>query len=68
MCILYIIVCILNVHSNNLPILTNIIMILDCFAGEKSCAANSTCIQEKRWCDGNIDCPNAEDEHSCGNV
>ena len=43
----------------------------DCFDGEISCGditnnSISTCIEEKNWCNGNFDCPNFVDEHTCG--
>ena len=42
-----------------------------CFDGEISCGDTtnngiSTCIEEKNWCNGNFDCPNFADEHTCG--
>jgi len=40
---------------------------IECFEEERSCGDGSTtCISEDLWCDGNVDCPNAADELSCG--
>ena len=44
----------------------------ECYDEERSCgngstdSNNSTCISEDLWCNGNVDCPNAADELSCG--
>jgi hypothetical protein len=44
----------------------------ECYDEERSCgdgstdSNNSTCISEGLWCNGNVDCPNAADELSCG--
>ncbi|OWF54256.1 Hemicentin-1 [Mizuhopecten yessoensis] len=46
-----------------------------CIAGEKACVSpgdmtkpsNATCVKAEKWCDGIVDCPQAEDEHYCAN-
>nr|XP_021187246.2 serine protease nudel [Helicoverpa armigera] len=36
-----------------------------CPSGTISCASGDACIDEKQWCDGNVDCIDVSDEASC---
>lgn len=38
-------------------------------SGERPCEPgnnNTVCVPEKYWCDGNVDCPETQDEDFCG--
>lgn len=41
----------------------------ECMYGERPCQpgnSNTTCLADQYWCDGNVDCPAAQDEENCG--
>uniref|UniRef100_K1Q6C7 MAM and LDL-receptor class A domain-containing protein 2 n=1 Tax=Magallana gigas TaxID=29159 RepID=K1Q6C7_MAGGI len=41
----------------------------ECMYGERPCQlgdSNTTCLADQYWCDGNVDCPGAQDEENCG--
>nr|XP_022305712.1 atrial natriuretic peptide-converting enzyme-like [Crassostrea virginica] len=45
----------------------------ECMYGERPCQAGSNttsatpfCLADQFWCDGNVDCPGAQDEENCG--
>ncbi|OCT93743.1 transmembrane protease serine 2 isoform X1 [Xenopus laevis] len=59
-------VCVLIAAAIIIAVLCSIYAPITSTNCEKKCGTNGTCVLSSQWCDGEPDCPNKEDETSCG--